>query len=105
MSRRLPPPGLVAAAEQDYHTVSDRLTDLTNAVDGLLAGGYTDFEAVADVWLTLRTQSESPQVWLLAAIAVVRLAKDQESTGQDGGPRPGHRPPRTQATAADPGTP
>jgi hypothetical protein len=79
VTRQPPPPGLVAAAEQDYHTTLAQLTALTGRVGDLLNSGFTDFDAVADVWLTLRTRTDPPRALLMSAIAVVQLAKAQQT--------------------------
>ena len=73
--RESPPPDLVEAAEHDYHLMHGRLSELTASVRGLLGDGFTDFEAVADVWRTFRVQQDRPATLLLAAIAVVQIAK------------------------------
>jgi hypothetical protein len=66
---------MVEAAENDYRTMLPQLTEMTRLVRAQLDGGFTDFQAVADVWHSLRTQQERPTAMLLAAIAVVQLAK------------------------------
>jgi len=73
--REPPPPALVEAAQHDYRTMRGRLTETTSTVRSLLANGYTDFEATADVWRSLREQQDRPATMLLAAIAIVQLAK------------------------------
>jgi hypothetical protein len=78
MKREPPPASLVEAAEHDYRAMLGRLAELTGSVRTLLDGGHTDFEAVADVWRTFRVQQERPATLLLAAVAVVQLAKSAE---------------------------
>jgi hypothetical protein len=73
--RDVPPPALVEAAEHDYRTMLGRLAETTSAVRAQLDHGFTDFEAVADVWRSLREQQDRPATMLLAAIAIVQLAK------------------------------
>jgi hypothetical protein len=75
-AKREPPPrALVEAAEHDYRTMLGRLTETTTAVRSQLAKGFTDFEATADVWRSLRVQQDRPATMLLAAVAIVQLAK------------------------------
>jgi hypothetical protein len=76
LNRRPPPPGLVAAAEQDYHTMRDELAALIPIVQALLAGDLSEVEVVTDVWLTLRVQDPRAAT-LLGAVAVVQLAKGE----------------------------
>jgi hypothetical protein len=71
--RERPPPGMVAGAEQEYHRMRGDLDQFTTVVRALLDSGWTDFEAVTDVYQTLRTQQ--PGATLLGTIALVRLAK------------------------------
>jgi hypothetical protein len=75
--RQPPPPGLVAAAEQDYHQGRDDLAGLLKAVKILLASGQPKIETFADVWATLRTQQDNPAVLLIAAAAIVQLASSE----------------------------
>lgn len=87
--RDVPPRALVDAAEHDYRMMRDRLTATTSAVRAQLDHGFTDFEAVADVWRSLREQQDRPATLLLAAIAIVQLARTPEPSplGQaDGNP-------------------
>lgn len=75
-ARREPPPrALVEAAEHDYRTMRGRLAETTSAVRSQLANGFSDFEATADVWHSLREQQDRPATMLLAAVAIVQLAK------------------------------
>jgi hypothetical protein len=76
--RETPPRALVEAAEHDYRMMFGRLTETTSAVRAHLDHGFTDFEAVADVWRSLREQQDRPATMLLAAIAIVQLAKTPE---------------------------
>jgi hypothetical protein len=72
--RERPPPGMVAAAEQEYHDMGEELDGFTTQVQAVFEQGWTDLEAVTDVYWSLRTQ-EGPAATLLSAIAIVRLAK------------------------------
>jgi hypothetical protein len=73
-TRNHPPPGVVAAAEADYERVNPLLDEFTGKVRELLDSGWTDFEAVTDVYRTMRVKA-SQEMTLLSAIALVRLAK------------------------------
>jgi hypothetical protein len=73
--RQPPPPALVEAAQHDYRWIRGRLDETTSTVRALLDEGFTDFEATADMWRTLREQQDRPATMLLAAIAIVQLAK------------------------------
>ncbi len=79
MSRRPPPPGLIAAAEQDYHARRDELATLLPVVRALLnRDGFTEVEAVTDVWLTLLCHDPRAAAFV-GATAIVQLAKTNES--------------------------
>jgi hypothetical protein len=73
--RQPPPPGLIAAAEQDYHAARDELDQMIAAVKTALANEFSEVEAVTDVWQSLHVQQDNPIVLLLSAAAIVRLAK------------------------------
>ncbi|MEV6631911.1 hypothetical protein AB0M54_14280 [Actinoplanes sp. NPDC051470] len=73
--RQPPPPGLIAAAEQDYHAARDELDQMIAAARTVLANEFSEVEAVTDVWLSLHVQQDNPIVLLLSAAAIVRLAK------------------------------
>jgi hypothetical protein len=76
VSRQPPPPGIVAAAEQDYHAMRDQLDDLLTIVRALLnRDGFSEVQAVTDVWLTLLYQDPRNAAFL-GAVAVVQLAKN-----------------------------
>ncbi len=77
MNRQPPPPGIVAAAEQDYHAMRENLATLTPMVRALLAQRFTEVQAVTDVWLTLLCQ-DPPAAAMLGATAIIQLAKDQQ---------------------------
>ena len=77
MTRHPPPPGIVAAAEQDYQAMRESLAILTPMVRALLAERFSDVEAVTDVWLTLLCQDPRAAA-LLGATAIVQLAKAQQ---------------------------
>ncbi|GIE93876.1 hypothetical protein [Paractinoplanes rishiriensis] len=72
--RKRPSPAVVEAAKADYARAKDQLEEFTGKVRDLLAAGWTDFEAVAEVYGTMRTQPGT-QMTLLSAVALVRLAK------------------------------
>ena len=73
--RQPPPPGLIAAAEQDYHAARDDLDRIIAAVRAVLASDFSEIEAVTDVWRSPHVQQNNPVVLLLSAAAIVRLAK------------------------------
>lgn len=72
--REPPPPGLVAAAEQDYHSLQSELANLISKARELMAARHTEVEALTDLWLTLLWQ-DPRRVALLGATAVVELVK------------------------------
>ncbi|GIF01105.1 hypothetical protein [Paractinoplanes rishiriensis] len=74
--RPLPPAPVIAAARADYERVLPRLEETVVKVRAELAAGATDFETVADVWLSLRMQEHKSETLLLAAIAIVQVAKE-----------------------------
>ncbi len=80
MNREPPPPGIVAAAEQEYHGMRDTLATLTRMVRDLLTEQFTEVQAVGDVWLTLMCQDPRAAA-LLGAIAIVQLAKLEDRRG------------------------
>jgi hypothetical protein len=66
---------MVAAAEQEYHAMRIELSRLLNAVRPLLSRtGFSEVEAVTDVWLTLLQLNRSNCAFL-GAVAVVQIAK------------------------------
>jgi hypothetical protein len=76
VNRRPLPPGIVAAAEQDYHGMRDALHTLLPTVRALLArSDLTEVEAVADVWVMLLYQ-DPRRAAFLGATAIVQLAND-----------------------------
>ncbi len=74
-ARQPPPPGLVAAAERDYHAMQDTLSGLVRKVRALRAEGFTDLEAVIDVWLTLRAGDDLAATFL-GATAIMQVANN-----------------------------
>jgi hypothetical protein len=72
---------MVAAADQDYHATRDELAALLPVVRALLAGRFTEIEAVTDVWLTLLCQDRRNAAFL-AATAIVQLAKETQPRGR-----------------------
>jgi hypothetical protein len=50
---------MVAAAEQEYHNMREQLDGFTTKVQATFEQGWTDLEAVTDVYWTLRRQSPS----------------------------------------------
>jgi hypothetical protein len=69
---------MVAAAEQEYHAMRDELSRLLNAVHPLLGQtGFSEVEAVTDVWLTL-LQLDRSSCAFLGAVAVVQIAKAKD---------------------------
>jgi len=77
VNREPPPPGMVAAAEQEYHAMRDQLRVLLPLIRALLAGEFTEVQTVADVWLTLLSQDRRAAA-LLGATAIVQLAKRRD---------------------------
>ena len=77
--RQPPPPGLIAAAEQDYHIARDELDQMIDAVRAVLASDFSEIEAVTDVWRSLHVQQHKSIVLLLSAAAIVRLAQQPAS--------------------------
>lgn len=76
MNRQPPPPGLIAAAEQDYQARRNELATLLPIVRALLdRDGFAEVEAVTDVWLTLLYHDPKTAA-LLGAAAIVQLAKN-----------------------------
>ena len=73
--RQPPPPGIIAAAEQDYHAARDDLDEMIAATRTALASELSEIEIVTDVWCSLRVQQYKPIVLLLSAIAIVWLAQ------------------------------
>jgi hypothetical protein len=84
--RQPPPPGLIAAAEQDYHAARDELDQMIAAVRTVLASDFSEIEAATDVWRSLHAQQHNPVVLLLSAAAIVRLATQPASTEAERGP-------------------
>jgi hypothetical protein len=65
---------MIAAAEQDYHAMRQELARLLPIVRTLLhRNGFTEVEAVTDVWLTLLCHDRRGAAWL-GAVAIVQLA-------------------------------
>jgi hypothetical protein len=79
VTRPAPPPGVVAAAEQDYHAALDRLGVFVDRVTVLLDEGLDDLHATVDVWLTLRVGSPAFTSFV-SAIAIVQLARAAATT-------------------------
>jgi hypothetical protein len=67
----------VAAAEADYRWIRGELDALLPIVRALLAGPFTEIEAVTDVWLTLLAQ-EPRRGAFLGAAAIMRVAKHDQ---------------------------
>ena len=76
--RERPPPGMVAAAEQECHDTSEQLDEFTTRVQALFDQKWEDLEVVTDVYRTLRTQ-QGREATLLSAIAIVRLAQSAQA--------------------------
>ncbi|GIF01629.1 hypothetical protein [Paractinoplanes rishiriensis] len=73
--RPLPLAGVTALAQAEYERVRPKLDETVVKIRAELAAGASDFEAVADVWLSLHVQQEKSETLLLAAIAIVQVAK------------------------------
>ena len=69
-----PPPGMLAAAEQGYHAVRDRLDQLVNRIRERLHDGQNEVKVCAALAAQLRTSS-LVECSTLAAAAIVRLAQ------------------------------
>jgi hypothetical protein len=74
-ARQPPPPSLVAAADRDYHAMQNTLSGLVRMVRALRAEGFSDLEAVIDVWLTLRSGDDLAATFL-GATAIVQVANN-----------------------------
>jgi hypothetical protein len=75
VSRGRPPAGMIAAAEQEHHAMRDDVARLLPIVRGLLdRDGFTEVEAVTDVWLTLLCH-DPRRAAFAGATAIVELAK------------------------------
>jgi hypothetical protein len=88
-ARSAPPPEIIAAAKADYTSTLPVLDELVGKIRAQLDAGTPELHAVADAWLTLRTQQAKPATWLVAAIALVHLAKTRpliSSVTPDNGP-------------------
>jgi hypothetical protein len=73
---------MVAAAEQEYHAMRHELSRLLTAARPLLGrAGFSEVEAVTDLWLTLLQLNHSNCAFF-GAVAVVQIAK------AEGPPRP-----------------
>lgn len=71
--REPPPPGLIAAAEQNYQAIQSDLAALITEARALLATNRTEVEVVTDVWLTLLHHG-SPTAAMFGATAIIQLA-------------------------------
>lgn len=71
--REPPPPGLIAAAEQNYQAIQNDLAILITEARALLASNRTEVEVVTDVWLTLLHHGP-PMGAMLGATAIIQLA-------------------------------
>lgn len=88
LSRRPPPPELVAVAQRDERVMRGRLAELLLAVRLLRAGGTSEIEVLADVYGTLR-HGDPLAAALIGAIAIVDLAAHPDfgtSAGAGTGP-------------------
>jgi hypothetical protein len=74
-ARQPPPASLVAVAERDYHAMQDTLSHLVRKVRALRGEGFTDLEAVIDVWLTLRAGDDLAATFL-GATAIMQIANN-----------------------------
>lgn len=80
MSRK-PPPGMVAAAEQDYHAMRDRVSLVLRGAR-LLALAQSEVEAFAEVYYVL--SRSDPRIAAMGAAAIMQLAM-RPGTAQDDG--------------------
>lgn len=71
------PPGIIAAAEQDYHMVRDRVSVAVGAARLLLAGRGAEVEAFADVYYMLR-RVDPRLAGAVAAAAILGLCRPRE---------------------------
>lgn len=75
MNRARPSAELVAQAKQEYAEAREKAEELVSKTRALLNDGWTDFEAVVDVFATLYVQRGKPGTALVSAVTVVLLAK------------------------------
>ncbi|MCY1141494.1 hypothetical protein OWR29_26150 [Actinoplanes sp. Pm04-4] len=73
--RPAPPPEILAAASADYAATLPVLDEFVGKIRASWTRETPEIHAVADAWLTLRTQQAQPATWLVAAIALVQLAQ------------------------------
>ena len=96
MKREPPPPGLIAAAEQNYQAIQNDLATLITDARALLASNRTEVEVVTDVWLTLLHHGP-PMGATLGATAIIRLAAANHAGEHDHRPWAGDAPSPTIA--------
>ena len=80
MNYRPPPPGMLAAADQDYHTSRDNVGRAVQLVRDLMAElpEVSSTELMAAVYASLTTVDVAT-VRGIAAVAVVQLAKESSA--------------------------
>jgi len=84
-----PPPGVIAAAEQDLHEYRDRVSNAVLSCQLLLARGVPELYVFTEIYYQLTRMRSRQHAAALAAAAVVRLAKDEREAapGRFGGGR------------------
>jgi hypothetical protein len=101
VSRTPPPPGVVAAAEQDLHDMRERLDLLVQTVRQCLTDGYTPTEASVEVYLTLR-HGDRRMAAVMGATAIMRVATADEPVAPGSSARRAPAPPtRDRPTILD----
>jgi len=78
MRPRKPPPGLIAAAEQDYHAIRDDLAASVRAVR-LLAAAWSEVEVFAEVYYALG-QVNPRAARAMGAAAMLQIALGRADT-------------------------
>ena len=87
---RKAPPGLIAAAEQDYHADRDRLTDLAAGAQLVLTGRDSEVEVYADVYAVLDCCNPGT-ARRIAAAAIVAIAKQHAAARGNDSDTPGRQ--------------
>jgi len=76
--RRKPPAGVLAAAEQDYHTMRARMAEAVQGARLLLEGRDSEVEAFADVYWMLSRRTDAHIAAAMGAAAIMHLAKQSK---------------------------
>ena len=73
--RERPPPGMVAAAEQDYHAARDRLAVAVQGARLVLQAGDSAMEAFVEAYYAL-SRTDPGIAAVIGAAAIVQLATE-----------------------------